>query len=418
MNKKVLIIAFFYPPSSAAAVQRILKASEYLPEFGWDSIILTAKPSVYEDLEESQLIPANVVDHVYRTKAWDVNTHLSIRGKHFGWMSTIDRWSTWIPGALIKGFKLIKKYKPDLICSTTPIPSANIIASVLSKHTNVPWVADYQDPFIYHISTPPYYSPTQQMKTIALKAIDKATMRNCAAAVYATQNVRDLYKQKFPNVPENKFHIVENGFDETNWTRLEAYKPLTQSPFNKLKFSLFYSGVLYPNGRNPTPLFEALSVLKAKKIITGDSFELVFQGAGDGQKFLPTLTDLDIVDLVQFTSKVPYLDSLYYMKVADALTLIQDEIFNMQVPGKLYEYFRTGRPILALVPSDSATANTAKSYELSKISNDSSKIALIIGDWVEKSPKTQGSKELHHYSRHAKTGEFASIFEFALEKNK
>ena len=407
MRKKVLIIAFYYPPSSAAAVQRILKATEYLPEFGWDSIILTAKPSVYEDLEESQVIPDSVAEHVYRTKAFDVNTHLSIRGKHFGWMSTIDRWSTWIPGALIQGLKIIKKYNPDLICSTTPIPSANIIASVLAKHADIPWVADYQDPFSYH------NYPTSQLKTMAQKAIDKATLKNCSAAIFATENVRDLYKHKFSTVQENKLYIVENGFDETNWRRLEGYKPSTQSPFNKNKFSLFYSGVLYPNGRNPMPLFEALSTLKAKNIVTRDSFELVFQGTGDGEKFTSILSELDIVDLVKFTSKVPYLDSLYYMKAADALTLIQDEVFNMQVPGKLYEYFRTGRPVLAIAPNESATAKVAGTYQLSKTSNDSSNIALIICDWIKNATQTHNSEDLQHFSRYTKTAEFADIFDFA-----
>ncbi|MFT6905430.1 MAG: hypothetical protein ACJAS1_002086 [Oleiphilaceae bacterium] len=410
-NKKVLIVSFYFPPSSGAAVQRTLKAAEYLPEFGWDPIILTAKPFAYDSLENSQSIPTSLTNKVFRTSAWDVNNHLSIKGKHLGWMSSIDRWSTWIPGAIFRGLKIIREYKPDLILSTTPTPSANIIARALSKITKTPWVADYQDPFSYH------NYPTSWLKIKAQKSIDKSTIHNCSAAIFATPNAQDLYKKAFPSVPEKNFHVVENGFDEKNWQKIENYKPLSSSPFNQNKFSLFYSGVLYSNGRNPDPLFRALNLLKSNNLINSDNFELIFQGSGNGENFKTALNDLDITDLVRFTDNVPYLDSLFFMTKAAALILIQDKVFNLQVPGKLYEYFRSGRPVLTITPQGSATAKTASSYPLSRISNKAEGIADIISDWFKNHLKSHNSTNLQHFSRHSKTSEFAKVFDLIVGGN-
>ncbi len=409
-TKKVLIIAFYFPPSSGAAVQRTLKAVEYLPDFGWEPIVLTAKPSAYDALEDSQSIPACVADKTYRTPAWDVYRHLSIKGKHFAWMASIDRWSTWIPGAIREGKRLIKEHKPDLILSTTPIPSANVIASRLAKASNIPWVADYQDPFGYH------HYPTPKLKTIALKKIDLSTMKRAKAAIFATDNTKDTYQSAFQTVANCQFYTVENGFDETNWQKLSQHKPGTQSPFSDNKFSLFYSGVLYPNGRDPLPLFKALQQLKASGNISSDTFELVFQGSGDGVNFKAQLLELGINDLVRFAPSVPYLDSLYYMQQAQALVLIQDAVFNLQVPGKLYEYMRTGRPVLTMTPDTSATAHVARHYPGSKISYTPEAIAKTLTHWITDLPASYPGESMQQFSRREKTREMATIFNTAIGK--
>jgi hypothetical protein len=409
-NKKVLMIAFHFPPNSSIGAQRTFKTAEYLPEFGWEPIVLTAKASAYDAIEQTQQIPQPLLDSTYRTTAFDVHRHLTIMGKHLGWMAMIDRWTTWIPGAVWKGMKIIKQNKPDLIWSTSPIPSAHIIARILSKKYNIPWVADYRDPFHYH------HTSTSSMKNRALKAIDKMTIKNASAAVFTTPKTTALYQDYFNDEPDDKFFTVENGYDEQNWGKLVSHTPTSINPMSKTKFSLLYSGVLYQDGRDPTPLFEAIKSLMAAEVINGDNFELIFQGSGDGDNYKDLINTMAISDLITFTPSVPYLDSLVYIGKADALVIIQDEVFNFQIPAKLYEYIRTSRPILVMTPENSSTAWAAKRCTLCAITKTSDKIATQLSVWIKNPTVAPDGTIFIQFSRHAKAAEMAEIFEQAINK--
>jgi len=402
MSKTVLIVAFDFPPSNSAAVQRTLKMADYLKDFGWQAVILTAKENAYEATEDSQKVPEHIKNHVYRTMAFDVHNHLSIKGKHFNWMKGIDRWSTWIPGAISCGKKLLNIYQFDAIVSTAPIPSAHIIASKIAAKSGIPWMADYQDPMAY------LYEPTSKLRKFCHKRIDTKVTSTASALVYATKQAMTLYQDAFPNTPKSIFHFVENGFDETNFELLKEYKPKTSTPFNKNKFSFYYSGVLYPNGRDPIPLFKAISQLVNKQQLQIDSCEVIFQGSGTGGKFNDLLEELGISGMIKFMPSVPYIDSLYNMLNADALILIQDKVFNLQVPGKLYEYIRSGKPILAITPNDSATAEVANRASNSFIANEKDAIATQITNIIN-IEKVVNTNSVESFSRYSKTREFSQI---------
>jgi hypothetical protein len=402
MSRIVLIVAFDFPPSNSAAVQRTLKMADYLKDFGWQAVILTAKANAYEATEYSQKIPEHIKDRVYRTTAFDVHNHLSIRGKHFNWMKAVDRWSTWIPGAIRCGKKLLKKYQFDAIISTSPIPSSHIIASKLSDKSGIPWLADYQDPMAY------LYEPTSKLRRFCHKRIDTKVTSSASALVYATKQAMRLYQDAFPKTNKSIFHFVENGFDETNFELLNGYEPKTPTPFNNNKFSFYYSGVLYPNGRDPIPLFKAIAQLIHNNELKVDNFEVIFQGSGTGEKFHKLLDELGISSMIKFMPSVPYIDSLYNMLNADALTLIQDKVFNLQVPGKLYEYIRTGNPILAITPHDSATAEVANRASNSFIATEKNTIAKTIVK-IMNAEKIVRTNTVESFSRYSKTREFSQI---------
>jgi hypothetical protein len=402
MSKTVLIVAFDFPPSSSAAVQRTLKMADYLKDFGWQAVILTAKENAYEATEDSQKIPEHVKEHVYRTAALDVHNHLSIRGKHFNWMKGIDRWSTWIPGAISCGRKLLNQYQFDAIVSTAPIPSAHIIASKLAAKSGIPWMADYQDPMAY------LYEPTSKLRKFCHQRIDTKVTSSASALVYATKQAMNLYQNAFPDTKKSIFHFVENGFDETNFELLNGYQPKTPTPFSANKFSFYYSGVLYPNGRDPIPLFKAIAQLVDNNQLNIDNFEVIFQGSGTGEKFNNLLEELKINNIIKFMPSVPYVDSLHNMVNADALVLIQDQVFNLQVPGKLYEYIRTGKSILAITPNESATAEVANRAHNSFIATEANAIAQQILQIINREIAVSAIS-VESFSRYSKTQEFSQI---------
>ena len=98
--KKVLMVAFHYPPwSGGSGVHRALKFTKYLPEYGWQPIVLTASRQAYtENGASASAIPEGVV--VTRAFALDTTRHLSFRGSYLHWTALPDRWISWWPGAV------------------------------------------------------------------------------------------------------------------------------------------------------------------------------------------------------------------------------------------------------------------------------------------------------------------------------
>jgi len=359
MSKTILMVAFDFPPSNAASVQRTLKFFEYLNEFGWTTILLTAKPNAYPLIDADTDIQLKENQYVYRATALDVHMHLSIKGKHFNWMKTPDRWGSWIPYAIHLGKKIINKHQPDIIWSTFPTPSANVIADKLAKYSNKPWVADYRDPAPY------IHTTNGRWLDYIHKKIDDLTFKRANKLIFATEASKDLYETHYSC--HDKFSVIENGFDENNFTHASELEATHSNIFNDKKFSLYYAGGLYPNGRNPMPIFNAISLLKKKKIISDDNFELIFQGAGSCDSFKVDLESLAVENIVSFIQPTSFLLALVNMTRADALLLIQDSRFNLQIPGKIFEYFRTGKPLLIKTDTQGATAELAKKNKQSYI---------------------------------------------------
>ena len=349
------MVAFEFPPSNGASVPRIESFYRYLKLWGWRVVVLTAAPRAYERINTNYKDSSD--DLIFRTFTLDVPRHLSIKGKYWSAMERPDRWGlTWIPSALFTARTLIKKYQPDAIWSSSPIPSTHYIANNLSQKYKLPWVADYRDPFHYMNGSAGPYLDEQH------KAIDRCTLHNANQLTFATAQVKSLYEEQYGDLVKAKSTVIENGYDEANFERLSTLKSLA-TPFSEDKFSLYYSGVLYPNGRDPRPLFEAIAQLHNSGVISPHNFELIFQGAGDGLKFQSDLTQYQIDTMVKFLAPVSFMEALNNMMHADALLLIQDKRFNKQIPGKIYEYLRTQKPMLLKAPSDGATYQLAKQYD-------------------------------------------------------
>ena len=139
---RILMVAYHFPPlAGSSGIQRTLRFAKYLPEFGWEPLVLTAHPRAYERTSNDQLseIPADTI--VVRAQAFNTARHMSICGKYPGFLARPDRWVSWLPGAFFAGMAMIKRYKPDVIWSTYPIGTAHLIGEALHRHSGLPWVA-------------------------------------------------------------------------------------------------------------------------------------------------------------------------------------------------------------------------------------------------------------------------------------
>ena len=140
------MVAYHYPPwNGGSGIHRTLKFTKYLPEYGWQPIVLTADRRAYPENGSAACEIPDGID-VARAFALDTAQHLSFRGSYLRWTALPDRWISWWPGAVLAGRRLIRQHRPDLIWSTYPIATAHLIGMTLHRLSGIPWVADFRDP--------------------------------------------------------------------------------------------------------------------------------------------------------------------------------------------------------------------------------------------------------------------------------
>ena len=358
-SRRLLMIAYHFPPlRGSSGIQRTLRFVQHLPRFGWQPLVLTASPRAYEDTSDDQMreIPAGTV--VRRAFALNTARHLSLFGRYPGSLALPDRWATWRFDAVRTGLAMIDEYRPDAIWSTYPIATAHVIASTLARKSGLPWIADFRDP----MAQDGYPSDPRAWR--AYRAIEEDALRRSRRAVFTTPGCATLYRERYPDIPAERSVVIENGFDEETFARAEAEGP---TAVRDGRFVLLHSGVVYPDERDPRPLFEALGRLKRAGALTAATFCLRLRASA----YDPMLSGLaaahDVDDLVSLEPAIPYHAALREMLTVDGLLILQASNCNQQIPAKLYEYVRAKRPVLALTDPTGDTASTLRDAGLTSI---------------------------------------------------
>ncbi len=354
MARHVLLIAFHYPPvRGSSGIQRTLKFSGYLRDHGWEPIILTVSPSAYEAVGDDQMgeIPAGM--QVERAFSFNTARDLSIKGRYPGWLAQPDRWVSWWPAAVWRGWRVIRQKRPEVIMSTYPIATAHLIGLTLQRLSGLPWVADCRDSM-----TEPGYPP-DPLTWRTNRRLERHVVRNCARAVFTTSGTLQMYAERYPELPASRWTIIENGYDEENFKGAEAGLDTTSlGPPGQI--TLLHSGILYPAERDPRPFFAALRGLKASGEVSAATLRVRLRATGSDGQYVEMLRTFGIEDLVELAPPVAYRLALQEMLRADGLLLFQATVCNHQVPAKLYEYLRAGRPVLTLTDPVGNTAETMR----------------------------------------------------------
>lgn len=362
-QRTVLMIAFHYPPMrGSSGIQRTLKFSQYLPLLNWQPVVLSAHPRAYDNPGDDQMgeIPASVP--VCRAFALDTARHLAWRGRYLGWLALPDRWSSWLLGAVPAGLRLVRRYRPQVLWSTYPIATAHLIGYALHRLTGLPWIADLRDPM-----TDEGY-PEHPLTRRCYLWIERKTVQHCTVAVCTTPGAIQTYRRRFPELPPERFRLIENGYDEENFTDAAAdATPAAHPSAGTRPLVLLHSGVIYPSERDPVPLLDALQALRARGVISPDSLRLLLRATGHDTYINQLIAARGLQDLVTVEPHQPYRAALAEMLSVDGLLVLQASNCNHQVPAKLYEYLRAGRPILALTDTIGDTAATLRAAGIDTI---------------------------------------------------
>ena len=351
--KRILMIAYHYPPMRGkSGTQRTLHFSRYLPQKGWEPLVLTVSRCACHDISDDphNQVPINVP--IYRAFAFDARRHFRLGKFYPRWLATPDRWANWWFSAVPLGLHLIRKYKPDIIWSTYPIATAHLIALSLHRSSKIPWVADFRDSM-----TEAGY-PHDPAVRRAFRWIERQTMRHASRVIFTTQGALQMYAERYPQIPRSRWAVIQNGYDEETFSELEQSRTFLAGGNPCV---LLHSGLLYRSERNPTAFFSALAKLRESGRIDPTAVNVVLRDSGDEDYYRKMLKDLNLEEIVLLRPGVPFRDAVAEMLVADGLLIFQASNCNHQIPAKVYEYFRAGRPIFAMTDPKGDTASLLRS---------------------------------------------------------
>ena len=350
--KKVLMVAYHFPPlAGSSGIQRTLRFAQQLPEFGWEPIVLTAHPRAYERTSDDLLdeVPARLT--VKRAFALDTARQLAIGGRYLGWLARPDRWMTWRFAAVGAGLSLVREHAPHAIWSTYPIATAHVIGRALARKTQLPWIADFRDP----MAQDGY--PADPATWKSFKDIEREAIADARLATFTTPGAAREYRRRYPASAE-RIRVLENGFDEESFAglpRVSATEPLTPGAV-----TLLHSGIVYPSERDPTQFFMAVKAMADAGDMRAGELVVRFRAAGHDDLLRTLAQRHGIERFIELLPPLPYRAALNEMLRADALLVLQASNCNEQIPAKLYEYLRAGRPIVALTDPIGDTAEVVR----------------------------------------------------------
>lgn len=356
------MIAYHFPPlAGSSGIQRTLRFVQHLPALGWQPLVLTASPNAYERTGDDLLaeVPADTV--VRRAFALDTARHLQISGRYVSWMARPDRWTSWQFDGVRQGLKLIEEFKPDVIWSTYPIATAHVIAAKLHRKSGIPWVADFRDP----MAQDGY--PADPVTWKRYQAIEAEAATSARFCVFTTPGAALVYQQRYPYAA-CRMVVLENGYDEESFASI-APRPQVEATTvpGKRPLVMLHSGIVYPSERDPTQLFEALGRLKKAGALSAADLLLRFRASVHDELLKKLAQVHSVQEFIELCPAIPYRAALAEMLSVDALLVMQASNCNAQIPAKIYEYLRAGKPILGLTDPDGDTAGVLRAAGLDDI---------------------------------------------------
>ena len=363
MHKKALIITYYWPPAGGPGVQRWLKFVKYLPEFNIEPIVYVPENPNYPIIDTSFLsevssdikIIKHAISEPYKfarilsnKKSKDISKGLIPETEKQNIIEKIMLWvrgNFFIPDARVGWVKpsvkflseYIKNEKIETIITTGPPHSLHLIGLQLKKQLGVKWLADFRDPW----TSIGYHKQLRLTKKSEIK--HKLLERQVLTGADQVIVTSFITKEEFKNITNKPIQVITNGYDiqTTEKTELDS------------KFSMSHIGSLLSK-RNPEVLWKVLNDI----IQENDDFSLDLQLNFVGLISENVLESIEKYNLSNYVNNVGYVshkEAINYQKKSQLLLLIEidSEDTKCIIPGKLFEYMVSNRPIIALGPKAS-----------------------------------------------------------------
>ena len=431
MKKRLLFIAYFYPPLGGPGVQRPIKTIKYLKKSGWEIDVLTVGDIQFHSYD-FELLKESKADNIFRTNSWDFmylfkklkpkkgNNHFQniyfnapeklkkfVRG-----FFPIDDKIGWFPFAYQKAISLHKKRKYDALISTIGPYTAGVLGYCLQKRLKIPFFVDYRDHWTLH-SYPQYKF---RLLFWHAKNIETKMLKNAHGVFVISHLMKEMMISHFGEHLKNKTNVVYNGFDEDDFTKIDNNMLKFSSP----DFIIRYVGNFYGN-RSVRYFIDVLEDLKQKNEIP-DSVRIEFVGNyfAETKKLLKSKI---LSTHIKIIPQVNHKEAIFHMLTADLLLLFIPSADKEDfMTGKLFEYIRAGVPIFAMIPTNGEPAKILREFGHKYICEmeDTQSIKKYLLEFIELNKNIKLNSDFKHdfrYSREAQTKEFDQLLRGEVREN-
>ena len=439
--KRVLIISYYWPPTGGSGVQRWVKFAKYLPSEGWQPVIYTPENpeqlAVDESLaaeipSEAEIIKTRIVEpyEIYKKilrksghskEAVEVNP-VNAQNKSF-----LQKAAMWVRGNLFRpdprclwigpSVRFLKKYLSehpvDLIVSTGPPQSMHLIGRRLANETGLPWIADFRDPW-----TKIFYFKHLSMTRLTErwhKKMEKKVLDDASVVVA----VSPLVQQEFQAMTQTPVELITNGFDECDFRNdgaCEGGNASFAAGGPDKDFVITHTGLFAADG-NPTMLWKVLAEKCSKCEAFAKALKIKLVGKTD-EVILESLRAEGLEGCLTDMGYQPHSVAVDEQRKASLLILPlrKEPEYKAVLPGKLFEYLASWRPVLGIGQPDGAMSmilNTTKTGVVLDWEDKASLDRFIELCWQNhlKGALTVEDADISQFTRRNLTRRMAQLFE-------
>jgi len=422
--KKVLIITYYFPPAGGPGVQRWLKFIKYLPDSGYQPVVYIPENPTYPIVDEALvseisdkaiivrkkiLEPYGLASIFSKNKTKKISSGIIPGKKRQSFLEKLFLWirgNLFIPDARVLWVKpsvaFLEKYIADnqieTIITSGPPHSLHLIGLQLKNKMKINWVADFRDPWTtigYHKSLRLSASAAKKHKNLESQVL------NTADRILVTSKTT---KTEFQALTSRPIDVITNGYDVEN---------TVQSPLDS-KFSIAHIGS-FLSDRNPRILWKSLKELTKGNPDFAKDFELKLIGAVS-KEILDAIEEFKLTKYVNNLGYISHKEAIAHQRKSQVLLLVEinAEETKSIIPGKLFEYMVSERPILAIGPQDSDFAeiitatNTGVFFTYDEKENLKAQILEYYKQFSEDKLRSH-PVGLQQYSRKNLTSELAKI---------
>ena len=396
--KRVLVITYYWPPTGGSGVQRWVKFAKYLPDLGWEPVIYTPEnpemTAVDRTLEKEvdpglEVIKRPIMEpyDLYRklmgkgaetdlqklTAAGSKDEVTPISSGKKSWKQRLSLWIranvfvpdprvTWVAPSVKFLKKYLKEHPVDAIVTTGPPQSMHLIGQQLHKALGIPWVPDFRDPWtrMYYLK----HLPLTKASWDKLRKMEQSVLDDSTTVLTCTPMVQEDYAARTATPVE----MITNGFDEEDFRQnsldlrgLKLFSPtrlrkVLSDSGNQDCFVMTHTGLLAADG-NPENLWKALQNIAEKDPDFKNALVINLIGRVD-KAVLDTIDQAGLTPNLHLPGYLDHAATVEAQRSADVLVLPlrNDPDYAIILPGKLFEYLASRRPILGIGQADGAMA--------------------------------------------------------------
>lgn len=406
---KILIVSWYFPPCNTMGALRIGKLAKFLVGQGHDVRIVCARDQPY-----AMTLPVEVPkDIVYYSRWGNVNV-VPIKVQELrvwlkkklgrgpepaagadaapaqspatpsspGLLRRIlafyqhatnipDGMIGWLPHALRAGRRATDGWRPDVVFASAPPFTTLIAGRLIARRVGAPLVIEYRDRWL---EDPYGYTPPFR------RWIDEKLENWCAAPARGIVTVSGPWQDDYRARWSKPVVVAYNGFDPDDLAGFDDIAPDIGATLN-----ILYTGILYPDRRDPAPLFRALAAMPEAR----DRIRVDFYGA-NVEQLQAEIAAYGLEGIVAVHPGVPFRESLRLQRRADVLLLLQwnNVLERGNVPGKVFEYLAARRPVLGIGYEDGVPARLLRERAAGRVINDPAAIAAYLRELLAEKART------------------------------